>query len=97
MPTAFLESDEWVEVRATSCPQDGKLSLKAFNHNLANDMRMWKRKGNTTTLSLSRKGLEILHPEKREQLNTEVMEHFNSIIFDKSEPANKQHTYQTIN
>ena len=43
------------------------------------------------------KRLEILHQERRGQVNTIVMEHFNSILFHKSEPANKQQTYQIIN
>ena len=29
-------------------------------------------------------------------MNIIVMEHFNSILFDKSGPANKQHSYQSI-
>ena len=35
------------------------------------------------------KGLEILHQERRGQVKTIVMEHFNSILFYKSRPANK--------
>jgi hypothetical protein len=29
-------------------------------------------------------------------VNTMVMEHFNNILFHKSGPANKQHTYQSF-
>jgi len=60
-------------------------------------MMMWKGTGNTTTLLFSLHGLEILHQERRGQVNTIVMEHFNSILFHKSEPVNKRHTYQSIN
>ena len=43
------------------------------------------------------KRLETLHQERSGQVNTFVMGHFNSILFHKSGPANKQHTYQSIN
>jgi hypothetical protein len=43
------------------------------------------------------KGLEILHQEKRGHVETIVLKHVNSILFPNSEPANKQHTYQSIN
>ena len=36
----------------------------------------------------------ILHQERRGQVKTMAMEHFNDILFHKSEPANKQHTNQ---
>jgi hypothetical protein len=36
-------------------------------------------------------------PRKKRQANTILVEHFNSIPFHKSEPANKQHTHQSIN
>jgi hypothetical protein len=55
---------------------------------LANSMKMWKGNGNTTTLLFSLKRLEIAHQEKREPVKTIVMEHFNSILFHKSRPAN---------
>jgi hypothetical protein len=58
---------------------------------------MWKRNGNTTTLLLSPKGLQVLDEKRREEMNTIVMEHFKRILFYKSEHANKQHTYQSIN
>jgi hypothetical protein len=63
-----------------------------MNHKLANDMKMWKENKNTTTLLFSMKGLEILHQERRGQVKTIVMEHFNGILFQKSGPGNKQHT-----
>jgi hypothetical protein len=44
---------------------------------------------------ISLKGLEILHQERRGQLKTIVMDHFNGILFHKSGPANKQHTNQS--
>ena len=65
-----------------------------MTHKLANGMRVWKGIGNTTTLLFSLKGLEILHQERRGQVKTIVMEHFNDILFHKSGPANKQHTNQ---
>ena len=63
-----------------------------MNHNLANVINMWKGNGNTTTLMFSLKGLEGLHKKRRGEVKTIVMEHINSIIFNKSEPANEQHT-----
>jgi hypothetical protein len=63
-----------------------------MNHKLANGMKTWKGNGNTTTLLFSLKGLDILHQERRGQAKTMVMEHFNGILFHKSEPAKKQHT-----
>ena len=63
---------------------------------LANDMKMSKGNGNTITLLFSLKGLEILHQERRGQVKTMVMEHFNGILFHKSAPVNKQHTNQSI-
>ena len=91
-------ADERVEVMATSCPQDRKLSLKADgNHKLDNGMKMWKRNGNTTTLLFCLIRLEIVHQERTGQVKTIVMKHFNGILFHKSEPANKQHTKQPTN
>ena len=59
-------------------------------------MKVWKENGNTTTLLHSLKELLILQKERRGQVNTIVMEHFTSIVFHKSGPPNKQHTYQSI-
>ena len=53
-------------------------------------------KRNTNTLLFSMKGLEILHQVRRGQEKTMVMEQFNSILFHKSGPANKQHAYQQV-
>ena len=39
--------------------------------------------------------LEILHQERRGQVNSIVMEHFNGILFHKSEPAYQSLTHQT--
>jgi hypothetical protein len=68
-----------------------------MNDMLVNIMKIWKRNGNTTTFLLSPKVLEILHQERKGKMNTIVVEQFNSILFQKSGPANKQHTYQSIN
>ena len=56
------------------------------------DPVMWKGNGNTTTLLFSLKRLAIVHQERRGQVKTIVMKHFNGILFHKSGPANKQHT-----
>ena len=72
------------------------LPFNRMNHKLANDMKMWKGNENATTLLFSLKRLEIVHQERRGQVKTMVMEHFNGILFHKSEPANKQHTNQPI-
>ena len=63
-----------------------------MNHKLANGMKMWKGNGNTITLLFSLKGLEMLHQERRGQVYTIVMKHFNIILFLKSGPANEQHS-----
>ena len=42
------------------------------------------------------KALDILHQERRGQVKTIVMKHFNGIIFHKSGPVNKQHTNQLV-
>ena len=60
-------------------------------------MKIWKGNGNTTTILFSLKGLEILHQEKREQMDTIVMEHFKSFLFHNSGTTNKQNTYKSIN
>ena len=59
-------------------------------------MKLWKGNGNTASLKFSQKRLEILHQERRGQVNTIVMEHFNNILFYKSEPSNKQYTYRSV-
>ena len=61
----------------------------------AKGMKMRKGNGNTTKLLFSLKGLAILHQERR-KMNTTVIEHLNCILFPKSRPANKQHTYQSM-
>ena len=68
-----------------------------MNHKLANDKKLWTGNGNTAALLFSLKALEIFHLERRGQVKTIVMEHFNGILFHKSEPANKQHTNQSFN
>ena len=74
----------------------GNCPWRRMNHKLANGMRMWKGIGNTTTLLFSLKGLEILHQERRGQVKTILLEHFNGILFHKSGPANNQHNNQSI-
>jgi hypothetical protein len=66
------------------------------NHKLTTGMNIWKGNWNTTTLLFSLKGLQILHQERRGQVKTIVMKHFNSMLFHKSGPANKQHANQSI-
>jgi hypothetical protein len=51
-----------------------------------------KGNGNTNALLFSLKILEIVHQERRGQVKTILMEHFDGILFDKSGPANKQYT-----
>ena len=55
----------------------GKYPRRRMNQKLAVGMKMWKGNGNTTTLLFSTKGLKILHQERRGQVKTKVMEHFN--------------------
>jgi hypothetical protein len=62
-----------------------------MNHKLVNAIKMWKGNGNTNILLFSLKVLKILHQERRRQVKTIVMEHFN-----KSEPANKQQSICVI-
>jgi hypothetical protein len=50
----------------------------------ANGMKMWKGNENTTTLPFRN-----LYQERKAQMNTVVMEHFNSILFQKSGSANR--------
>jgi hypothetical protein len=59
-----------------------------MNDKLIYSMKMWKGNGNTTTILFSLNGLEVLHQERRGQVKTIIMEHFNSILFHKSGPAN---------
>ena len=61
---------------------------------LTNGMKIWKENRKTTTLLFLLKRLEIVHQERRGQVKTMVMVHFNGILFNKSEPANKQNTNQ---
>ena len=64
---------------------------------LANGMKMWKGSGSATTLLFSLKRLEIVNQERRGQVKTIVMEHFNGIFFHKYGPANKQQTNKPTN
>ena len=74
----------------------GNYPWRRMNHKLANGMKMWKGNKNTTNLLFSLKGLKIVHQERRGQVKTIVMEHFNGILFLKSGPANKQHTNKQL-
>ena len=51
---------------------------------------------NTTTLLLYIKILQILYQIRRGQVKPIIREYFNSFLFHKSKPADKQHTYQSI-
>ena len=70
---------------------------RRVNGKFSDCLNVWKGNGNTTTLLFSLEGFEILYQERRREMNTTIMEHFNSILFHKSRPANKQRTYQSIN
>ena len=67
----------------------GNYPWRRMNCKLANGMNMWKGNGNTTTLLFSLKRLEIVHQERRGQVKTIIIEHFNGILFHKFGPANK--------
>ena len=90
IPSANGLLGERIEVRETSCPQDGKLSLKANEPYVRQQHAAVERKGNSTTLLFSLKELEILHQERSGQVNSIVTEH---LYFYKSRLANKQHTF----
>jgi hypothetical protein len=68
-----------------------------MNPKFAVGMNMCKGNENTTTLLFSRKGHGIVHKERRGKVNPILIEHFRSILFHESGPANNQHTYQSIN
>ena len=77
---------QWHSRRATSCPEDGKLSLKA-------DAKKTKI---LTHYYFPWYQHEILHQEWREQLNIIVMEHFSSTnpdLLASSTPINQSITY----
>ena len=61
-----------------------------------NGMKMRKGNENAITLLFSLKRLETLYQERRGQVKTIVMEHFNGILFYKFGPAKKQHTNNSI-
>ena len=74
----------------------GNYPWRQMNHKLVNNVKMWKGNVNTTTLLFFLKGHGILPQERRGQVNTIVMEHFNSILSHKSRPANKQYTNHSL-
>ena len=90
----FWREEERVQVRVSVVLRMGKYPWRWKNDKLANDKKMWKGDGNTTTLLFSLKGLEILHQERSRQMNITVKEQFNSILFQKSGPVKKQHINQ---
>ena len=61
------------KVRATSCPQNGKISLKADEPQVDQRHEDVERNGNTTTLLFSLKRLGILYQETREQVKVIVL------------------------
>ena len=83
-------ADERIEFRETPCISDVKLSLKA------DEPRHDQRHEDVDTLFFPVKGLGILHRDRKGKVNTIVMEYFNSILFNKSGPVNRQHTNQSI-
>jgi hypothetical protein len=71
--------------------------LEGHENKLVNSLNMWKGNGNTSKFLFSLKGLEIVYQERRGQENPIAMEHIKRILFHRSGPANKQHTYHLIN
>ena len=90
----LMRADVRVEVRKILILKIGNYPCRRMNYKQANIMKMWKGNGNTNTLLSSLKVIEILHQGRRGLVNVIIMAHFNSILFHKSGPANKQHTYQ---
>ena len=76
--------------------EDGKLSLKADEPQVGQQYEDVERKLEYYHIIISLKELEILHQERRGQVKTMAMGHFNGILFHKSGPAEKQHTYQLL-
>ena len=72
----------------------GNYPWKHMNHKLTNGMAMWKGNGNTVALQFFLKAK--VYKKKEEAKWWPVTEHFNSIVFHKSIPVNKQHTYQSV-
>ena len=86
----FHRADERLEISATFCPQDGKLSLKANEPMVDQQHEDVERKWHITTLLFSLELLEISHQERRGQVKTIAMEQFNGILFHKSGTAYNQ-------
>ena len=87
-----LRADRRVEARAISCPLVGKLSLRPVEPQVGLRHEDVERKWEYHIIIFPERTWN-LHKERRGKMNTVLMEHFNSILFHKSEPANKQHTY----
>ena len=73
-----------------------KLSLEADEPQVSQRHGDTERSGKTTTYYFLSKD-EILRQEVSGQVNNTLIEHFNSVLFHNSKPANKQHTNQSIN
>ena len=63
-----------------------------MSYKLTIGVKMWKGNGNIPTPLFSLKRLEIVNQERRGQVKTIVIEHFNGILYHMSEPTNKQQT-----
>ena len=70
----------------------GNYSWRWMNHKLA---MTWRSGEETKILPHYSFSWKNLHQE-RGQVNTIMMERFNSTLFYKSGPTNKQHTYQSV-
>ena len=75
----------------------GILSLKADELQFGQKNEASERKWQYYNIFIFLERIDILHNERRGQVNTIAMGDFNRILFHKSGPVNKQHTYQLIN
>ena len=73
------------------------VTILRMNHRLASGIKILKRNGNTTILLFSLEEIEILHQERRIQVNTMLMECFKSILFHKQHTINQYNVVQTVN
>ena len=89
-------ADERIEDTELLVLRLGNYPSRWMKHKLANGMKMLKGNGNTTKLLFSLKGLKMLHQERRGQVKSIVMKHFNFILFHKSGPANKLHANHSL-
>jgi hypothetical protein len=69
-----------------------------MNHKFANGMRSGKQTGKLPHYYFTRKDLNFYIKKEEDTRKTSVMEHFNTVIFHKSGPANSSiPIYQSIN